>query len=169
MAARGSEWFVDWLARDQPFTPQPYEQLAGVLREMGHGEEANDVLFAGRERARERAWDDGHWYSWTGQTLLKYTVGYGFGYRYFWALYWVLGLVLIATIVLGVTGQNQRNDGRTIGMWYSLDMLLPIIKLREKHYDIDLDGCARYYFYFHKIMGYVLASFLIAGVAGLTE
>jgi hypothetical protein len=48
-------------------------------------------------------------------------------------------------------------------------MLLPIIQLRKEHSDIDLDGAAQYYFYFHKIMGYVLASFLIAGLSGLTK
>jgi hypothetical protein len=48
-------------------------------------------------------------------------------------------------------------------------LLLPIIRLREKHYQIDLESRVRYYFYLHKIMGYVLASFLIAGIAGLTK
>jgi len=55
------------------------------------------------------------------------------------------------------------------GIAYSFDMLLPIIQLREKHKKIDLQGWPRYYFYTHKIMGYVLASFLIAGLAGLTK
>jgi hypothetical protein len=41
--------------------------------------------------------------------------------------------------------------------------------LREKHYQIDLAGWPRYYFYMHKVMGYVLASFLITGLAGLTK
>jgi hypothetical protein len=52
---------------------------------------------------------------------------------------------------------------------YSFDLLLPIIRLREKHYQMDLNPWVRIYFYFHKIMGYVLASFLIAGIAGLTK
>ena len=39
---------------------------------------------------------------------------------------------------------------------YSLDMLLPGIKLRNYHYDeVKLTGWARYYFYFHIVMGYV--------------
>ncbi len=37
------------------------------------------------------------------------------------------------------------------------------------HYDVDLQGIVRYYFYFHQAMGYVLASFLIAGLSGLTK
>jgi hypothetical protein len=48
-------------------------------------------------------------------------------------------------------------------------MLLPIVRLRDSHYSIDLKGWAQYYFYVHKVMGYVLASVLIAAVAGLTK
>jgi len=55
------------------------------------------------------------------------------------------------------------------GVSYSFDLLLPIIRLREQHYCIDLAGWARYYFYIHKIMGWVLASFLVAGLSGLTK
>ena len=55
-----------------------------------------------------------------------------------------------------------------IGLSYSLDLLLPIIQLRARHYEVDLQGLVRYYFYFHQMMGYVLASFLIAGLSGLT-
>ncbi|MGJ4960134.1 hypothetical protein ACQR1H_31160 [Bradyrhizobium sp. HKCCYLRH2015] len=58
-----------------------------------------------------------------------------------------------------------------IGLAFSFDMLLPIIRLREKHYtDVDLrPGVAQYYFYGHKIMGYVLASFVIAALAALMK
>jgi hypothetical protein len=57
----------------------------------------------------------------------------------------------------------------TLGPIYALDMLLPIIRLREEHYKIELNGIARYYFYFHKLMGYLLGSFLVAGISGLTH
>jgi hypothetical protein len=55
------------------------------------------------------------------------------------------------------------------GIAYSVDMLLPIIRLRQLHYEIDLAGWMRYYFYFHMVMGYVLVSFLIAGLSGLAK
>ncbi len=48
-------------------------------------------------------------------------------------------------------------------------MLLPIIELNKRHYEIQLARFARYYFYFHKIMGWILASFIGAGINGLTE
>ncbi|MBB4016393.1 hypothetical protein GGR16_001399 [Chelatococcus caeni] len=61
---------LDWLARQAPerwgedFWPQPYEQLASVFREMGHGEDARAVLIvkerlqrkARRARARHPLW-----------------------------------------------------------------------------------------------------------------
>jgi len=161
---------VDWLAKDNPYTPQPYEQLASVLRNMGHGQEATDVLYAGSERARDLVFEDGHYRSWVGQTALKWTIGYGLGFRYFRSFFWVIGLVLIGTLLLRRSGQNELVDKEyKLAFFYSLDMLLPIIKLRGAHYDIDLEGKVRYYFYFHQIMGYVLASFLIAGLSGLTK
>jgi hypothetical protein len=56
-----------------------------------------------------------------------------------------------------------------VGISYSFDMLLPVIKLRDAHYQIDLAGWPRYYFYVHKVAGFVLASFLVAGISGLTK
>lgn len=61
---------LDWLGRQKPerwgedFWPQPYEQLAAVFREMGHGEDSRAVLVvkerlqrqARRARARNPLW-----------------------------------------------------------------------------------------------------------------
>ncbi len=102
-------------------------------------------------------------------TLLNSTIGYGYGYRYFRTLYWMIALVIFGAAVLRISGQGRANK-MPWGLSYSLDHLLPIIELRKYHYDqIQLTGWARYYFYLHKLMGYVLASFLIAGLAGLTQ
>jgi uncharacterized protein YjbI with pentapeptide repeats len=174
VSARGSQWFIHWLAKDEPYSPQPYEQIAAVLRTMGHDEEANDVLFAGAERARQRACDNQDIGSWLGQTLLKWTVGYGYGRGPFRALYWVVGFVAVGWIVLWLTGQRHvskdaDHPSMTLGLVYSLDMLLPIVRLREAHYNVELVGIARYYFYCHRLMGFVLGSFLVAGISGLTH
>lgn len=51
---------LDWLARQTPercgedFWPQPYEQLAAVFREMGHGEDSRAVLVV-KERLQRKA------------------------------------------------------------------------------------------------------------------
>jgi hypothetical protein len=48
-------------------------------------------------------------------------------------------------------------------------MLLPLIRLDDQHYIIRLTGGAYYYFYFQKIMGYVLVTALVAGLSGLSK
>ena len=56
MMSRPVSWYVDWLGRDASFSPQPYRQLAGVFREAGADDKANEILYALREREREEAW-----------------------------------------------------------------------------------------------------------------
>lgn len=167
LASRQSDWFVAWLSKDQLYSPQPYEQLASVLQAMGHEAKAKDVLYGGRNRARFAA--DEPWYTklWQGLMLLLI----GFGYRTYYAVGWIALFVVLGAAVVRRTGEGKR-AGIRFGLAYSLDTLLPIIKLREAHYDIDFAGGwrpARYYFYFHQMMGYVLASFLVAGLSGLTK
>ena len=91
-----------------------------------------------------------------------------FGHHVERSIVWIVGLVLLGAAVLGISGQGKKN-GMPIGLSYSFDMLLPIIRLRHSHQSVDLLGWPRYYFYCHKIAGFVLASFLIAGISGLTK
>lgn len=77
-----------WLARQSPesegedFWPQPYEQLAAVFREMGHGEDASAVLVvkerlqrrARRGRTESRAWRA---LLFVADGILGLTLGYG--------------------------------------------------------------------------------------------
>jgi uncharacterized protein YjbI with pentapeptide repeats len=161
--ARPVKWFKSWLGKQDPYAPAPYEQLASVLRSQGQPEAADDMLYASKERERtqapflRRAW----------LTATKWVIGYG--YHIERTLMWIAGFLIAGIAVLRISGEGPSN-GMPFGIAYSFDMLLPIIRLREKHYtEIDLQGWPRYYFYVHKIMGYVLASFLIVGLAGLTK
>jgi hypothetical protein len=163
---RPIEWFTGWLAKQNPYTPAPYEQLAAVLRSSGKPEVADDILYASKEQERKRASS----LSYAGLTASRWLIGHG--HHLFWSMYWASGLLIIGTLALLLSGEGRRISRHynvLYGIVYSFDMLLPMIRLREEHYKIDLRGWVRYYFYLHKIMGYVLASFLIAGVAGLTK
>jgi hypothetical protein len=40
------DWYKNWLKKDKQYSPEPYEQLASVLRRAGLSEEANDILYA---------------------------------------------------------------------------------------------------------------------------
>ena len=169
---RGSDWFIDWLKADETYSPQPYRQLAGVLRTAGLEEMANDILFASRERMwRESSPLEPKWWN---LFVLKIFIGYGYGGRIFWALAWIVGIVAVGTWVLHISKERGKHsilqDRRVDCACYSLDMILPLIHLRERHYkDVDLITWAKYYFYIHKIMGYILVFFVIAGLSGLTR
>jgi hypothetical protein len=154
--------FEDWFGRTGRYAPQPYEQLASVVQGQGDTTLATAIRYAGRERERSEATGR----NWLWLTVLKWVIGYGhYPAR---SILWALGLVAVGAIVLRISGEGVRN-GMPYGLAYSFDILLPVIRLRASHDAIDLQNWARYYFYVHRIMGFLLASFLIAGVSGLTK
>ena len=164
---RGSSWFIEWLGKDTTYSPQPYRHLAGVLRTAGFDNMANDILFASRER--ERGELKMSQFKWWRLSTLWIIYGYSYDWRNLLTLIWAMILVGIGTAVLRIANEVGADD-KKLGFWSSLDMLLPIIQLREQHYtDVDLQTRAKYYFYVHKIMGYVLTFFMLTGLSGLTE
>jgi len=161
MAARPAAWWTDWIGR-QEYSRQPYEYLASILSKLGYKDKAEDILYAGKNRELKNTPFPASIKLWLEGVLI------GYGYRIWYAVIWVAGFIILGVIVLRFSGEGRRNR-MPYGIAFSFDMLLPIVKLREYHYSVDLKGWARYYFYFHKLMGYVLASFLIAGLTGLTK
>jgi hypothetical protein len=167
IAERESKWFVDWMARDKSYSPQPYNQLAGILNKMGYPDKANAVLYAAKNREKVDAKHSRLWLRWFGLSALKWTIGYGFGGRYFRSLIWVTCLTVLGVFVLSTVNINSvPNVWDKIG--FSIDMLLPIISLDER-YKLDFSGWQLYYFYFHKLMGFLLGSFVVAGLSGITK
>ena len=181
---RPSSWFKEWLALDMDFSPEPYETLANKLRQGGYPFKASDVFFAGRRRARQEAWkndEEGRlWVRATGMYLLETTIGYGLGWRYFFILFWVVGMTLVGSFMLVVPGTHDPGDPEVY--FASLDQLLPIMTLDGAHEAMvfgdagakpvpiaEQPNAVRWYFYLHKIFGWVLGSFLVAGISGLTQ
>jgi len=156
-----SQQAESWFGK-QPYAPQPYEQLAGVLQANGLLDDATDIRYAGKKREQQAA--SGLSRLWA--LLLHYSIG--FGYHLEFAFYWAAGFVLLGWAVLYATGQRTKH-GTTLGLAYSFDMLLPLVQLDKKHDDIDLDPWPQRYFYAHKIIGVILASFIAAGITGLTK
>jgi hypothetical protein len=170
MQARDVRWYLKWLARDHSYSPQPYEQLARTFRATGHPSKANCILYISRRRARTEAWRQGEYLRWLGSCVLDWTIGYGLGGRYFLALLWVIAFAAIGTGVLYCSGQPSEGlgPGLPARFFYSLNQLLPIVEF-EKYDNVELAGWVAYFFYFQKLIGWVLGSFLIAGLAGLTQ
>ncbi len=164
--SRKKEWFIQWLKKDRFFSPQPYHQLASVLHESGHTDKATEILYAGKERERQHAKGlNRFWLS-----LLKSMIGYGYGYRYFYSLYWVVPITLLGAVIFGCTEKGQPLSlGRAFA--FSLDLLLPFIELDSEHstWLSALNDYPRYYFYVHKVFGFILGSFVVAGLSGITK
>ena len=168
--------FIKWLGRSKTFSFQPYQQLATVLRAAGKSGTADAVLFAGKERERKNAkgWEK----AWLN--VLWFVIGYGIGRYTFLALGWAIFVVIVGWSVLICSGESQKHEKtvtvgeeRTvgkIGFWFSLDYLLPAVRLREAHYTkVGLSCGVRIYFYVHQLIGYILVFFLIAALTGITN
>ena len=160
---------VSWLNRDNSFSFQPYEQLASTLRAAGRTESVDEVLFAGKKRERESAKGlKKFWF-----LLLEGIIGHGIGTYMFRAFYWSVLFVFLGWALLVVSGERWKHIqavGSPIGFWFSLDYLLPITRLRDAHFEnVTLSPVIRWYFHIHQIIGYVLASFVIAGLGELVR
>jgi hypothetical protein len=176
MAERKTSDFIRWLEHDKTFSPQPYEYLAKVLNEGGFPSKANAILHAGRKRSRQIAWQKNAQKKreplrWVGLTLLQATVGYGLGTRYFRVLIWLLGFSFLGFWVLLLTSHNPNPDFFKIA-WASVDITLPIVNLNNEYEEfifVDSSNSVKTWFYFQKMIGYVLGGFIVAGLAGLTQ
>ena len=246
---------VAWLQKHQPYSPQPYEQLASVMQKAGYKSVATAILYESQRRERREkasrwrlAWrrQTASWGSWawlrhqtaSGMQLVwlwAEQVVIGYGYYNFRVLRWAVGFCLVGWAVLCLSGDADKlsrpYDASPSGAYttprmrpeprllpdnelplflvnttspprllphnelflflvdttphirlesrllpydalpFTVGMLLPIIKLNKKHEDViqHMTVWVRWYFYFHQIIGYVLASFLVAGLAGLTK
>jgi hypothetical protein len=163
IAMRPAEWLAnDWLGCPERFSPEPYERLASTLSRLGYQTKAEDILYNRKNCERHRAsYPNKLWL-----TVQWALIGYGHRIERAWA--WVLVITLLGAWLLKLSRQGDEDTPLYRGT-YSLGMLLPMIELSETHKKVQLTGWVRYYFYFHKLMGWVLASFLVAGLAGLTK
>ena len=155
---------------------QPYNQLAGILHAAGLNEQAEDLLREASDRKRQKAWDEGDYIEWGGLTLLKHTVSYGYTRdAYARLLYYSIGLWLIGFgfVTWGLVGRSAGEPRRL--PWprrlvYSLDQMIPVISLQDwGPKDIALKPWAEAYFFFHKFIGFLLASILLGNLTGVIQ
>jgi hypothetical protein len=162
VASRDSKTFIDWLAKQRQYSPQPYQTLASVLRAAGFPAKAKEVLYAGYMRE----WHQSTGLIWFWQAMRWAIVGFGL-YPQRSAI-WILILVSLGAIIFSFEPQLRLRAMRPIDrLIYSLDALLPFVTLRKEHDSFDLQSWPKYYLYFHKVMGYVLIAFLLAAVTSL--
>ena len=190
---------LEWLAR-QPsgYRPQPYGQLARVLRDHDSDVGAIDVMIAD-ENARWHGsglgWGERVW-----RGMLDATIGYG--YRPMRALWWILSFVALGAMMFGwgyrgraitptdlaaydgfvKSGDLPRHYPPFNAVIYSLENFLPLVDLHQGTYwrpnphhgsggqQRPLSGrLLRWYLWAHILAGWVLTPLLAAGLSGLVR
>jgi hypothetical protein len=113
-----------WLDRQREFRPQPYRQLAKVLREEGDEAGGRRVLFE-MERLRRQK-DDRGWLARSWTAIVRVTIG--LGYYPARSLLWLLGLTILCTILFWtgyVVGSVTPSDKDAYGPFKQSGRLPP--------------------------------------------
>jgi hypothetical protein len=153
---RPTSEFTDLLEKQKAYSPQSYMQLATVFRNSGYPDKADWILFKGKLRELGKSIDRPDRFIF----LFIYCITTGFGIYPQLAALWVILLVVIGTFIFGRDKRRELSEAswfdRAI---YSLDMLIPVIHLRKSNYEFEpASARARYYLYFHRLAGFLLAS-----------
>ncbi|MFI6287598.1 oxidoreductase [Streptomyces sp. NPDC051018] len=152
---------LKWIRRNPGYSPQPYEQLAGWYRTVGHDDDARRVLLAKQRHRRRtlpsaaRVW--GH--------LLDVTVGYG--YRPWQAGLWLLVLSLLGALMFGAHSPSPVKPGEGAPfqpLVYTLDLLIPIGGLGQRTAWYWTDDGPQLLAYALIASGWMLTTAVIAGV-----
>lgn len=168
---------IQWVRR-QPnkFLPQPYEQLAFVLRKMGRDDVAREVLF---EKNQDRTHFTKGFWEWLWYKLNWALIGYG--YKVWLALIWS-GVVIVTGACIfkrgykrGRISATQIQHGlfqhylRFSAILYSLEMFLPFLKLKQSELWKPCSMGLYVYLCAHVFAGWLLTLWLIAGATGLIK
>ena len=185
---------IRWL-RLQPetdFSPQPYEQLAKVLKNQGHERAAKDILVAMNE---DPLFLKGM--GWVHRPL-HWLYGFAFGYKHNFRRAWRPILILIA-IGWCVFWLGFQTPGVMVpkappvktsasAIMYSIDLFVPVIDLRQAklwepdpskkgavtivcfkfHTTVPVSGrWLRRWMWIHIFAGWVLTTLFVVGLTGL--
>ncbi len=162
---RSVEWFKQWLAGDESYSPQPYRQLSMVLRGGGQTETANAILYEAKERERtalplfdgSRVWLE----------LLRWTIGYGIGLKAFRALAWMALLCIVGWIIAARATCGWRPFPWTL-LWYSASHTVPGFTIVTQD-RVPVPRSVRHWFYCQRLLCYGLALFAAAAAVGVVR
>ncbi|MBC8738556.1 hypothetical protein F6X40_17495 [Paraburkholderia sp. UCT31] len=160
-------------ATSNRYEPSTYQAVADYLEKTGEPAASAAVGFAGKNREKRDTCSKvftrdaaEHILTCTYLWLSWGLVGYG--YRLYLSIIWAAAFIGIGAGVFSHM-LEARFAQVPIGFAYSFDMFLPLVRLRDEHYKIDVKTRVRYYLYVHKLAGWVLSSFIVAAVTGITK
>ncbi|MBT2386008.1 oxidoreductase [Streptomyces sp. ISL-11] len=155
---------LEWVAAATPeYAPEPYERLAGALRDSGEDAEARRVLLAKQRRRRETLPPAGKAWGY----LQDWTVAYG--YRPGRAAVWMAVLWAAATVYFSyhpVPPLKQGEGPEWSPELYALDLLVPVIDLGQGS-SWRPTGATQWVVTALILLGWVLATTVAAGASRL--
>lgn len=188
-----TDWYRCWLKRSRArfthrFEAQPYRQMVTYLKNHGEETAAVAISIEGKNGERRQACQDGpSFWVYCAYLVLSWLL-VGYGYRMYLPICFSIALCLVGWFVIRnakITYKSQKLGGgpalrqvrrkskhkqNPLGLAYSFDMLIPLVKLQGEHYtDVEVHGAAKYYFYFHKVAGWVLSFYILAAFAELSK
>ena len=170
MGMRDSDWWINWLAREKYFSPNSYRQLSDTFNAIGQQGKADDITYAEKSREGDNLLARGEYFRALVNSIQWIFTGYAIGYHLIThTAFFVVFLVSMGVFILRLSGMAETFDLPKYPFAFSFDLLIPIVKLDESHYQIPLTGFAKRYFYFHKMMGYILAAFIAGAIASITK
>lgn len=177
-----AKWRREWLERQYEerigtsFRPQPYEQLARVLRNMGYERDAREIAIAKQEMLRKSGslGLSGTFWNW----LLSATIAHG--YKPWRAVLWALPVIGIGWLLFGYANMHDAmvplsETPRTFHpLAYSLDVFLPIIDMHQEDSWLPRNGGPEgwwlwIYLWAHIGFGWLLTSLFVAGLSGIIK
>lgn len=165
------------LSSKNQYSPQPYEQLAKVLRESGNDKDAKEILIA-KERDRGRWAKLDNWDKLTNQLLGLFI---DHGYRPLKALLWMLLIVTIGSILFRIgyptlivpVNPSIAQTQVFVPVIYSLDTFLPVVDFYQASaWSVVASNSLwanllRVYFFIHIGFGWLITLIFVVGITGL--
>lgn len=161
------------------FMPQPYEQLAKVLKNMGHESDSREVLIAKQEALRKTgdiSWWRKRWHGFLGFTM-------GHGYRPIKPLLFMIGMVLLgwglfyladgyscmAKSKMSLFKDNIKQYPEFNALIYSLDSFIPFVDLHQENYWIPANNITHIYLWIHIILGWFATTLAAVSLSGVVR
>jgi hypothetical protein len=164
------------------YTPQPYEQLAAVLRQTGHIDEARDVARRKLDDFRTDG-EPGKWLWWRNW-FLSWSIGHG--YQPWRPLTFGLIVIVLGTLVFYLAHDSDRlvavvddREGAGSYPWfnpiaYSIDTFLPFVDLdQQESFQPNAKGWGGWsvlaFYWFQISIGWVISTLFVLGFTSLVR
>jgi len=171
---------IEWIRRqydpenkkDFQFRPQPYEQLAVVLKKSGNEDDAKEVLVAKNEDRKKwgpkLTFSEFWWYRIFGPMI-------GYGYKPLISLYYIAGLIVFGWFLFWIGHRKNyilsiSNDPPKFNsLVYSIDTFVPLVDLYQAKYWLPKSWFFRLCHWWLIAFGWILTTLFVVGLTGLVR